>query len=55
MTLFAAVALVALSSCSFEVYQGCPAYSGQNKSTKHGQKAQSKYVKRSAKRHQSLI
>lgn len=54
-TLIAITALVTLSSCSFEGYQGCPAYSGQNKTTKHGLKAQSKYVKRSAKRHHSLI
>ena len=40
VTLFALLALFTLSSCSFEGYQGCPAYSGQNKRTKHGIKAQ---------------
>lgn len=53
--LLSLLAMVILSSCSFEGYQGCPAYSGQNKTTKHGLKAQSKYVKKSAKRHHSLI
>ncbi|MFZ6009841.1 MAG: hypothetical protein ACOYXT_05780 [Bacteroidota bacterium] len=52
--LFCIVAMVALSSCSFETYNGCPAYSHQNKKTKHGHKAQAKFHKRSVKKH-SLI
>jgi hypothetical protein len=55
VTLFTIIALVTLSSCTFQGYMGCPAYSGQNKTTKHGLKAQSKYVKRSGKKHHSLI
>lgn len=54
MTLIALVALISLSSCSFESYMGCPAYSAQNKMTKYGHKAQGKYAKRNTKRH-SLI
>jgi hypothetical protein len=43
----ALVALIAvMSSCSFESYSGCPAYSHHNKTTKHGQKAQVKYARR---------
>jgi len=39
------IACIALSSCSFETSH-CPAYSHHNKITKHGEKAQDKYVKR---------
>ncbi len=39
------VACIVLSSCSFETSH-CPAYSSHNKITKHGEKAQDKYVKR---------
>jgi hypothetical protein len=45
--LIALVLLVAamLSSCSFETSM-CAAYSHQNKITKHGEKAQMKYIKK---------
>lgn len=39
------IACIALSSCSFETSH-CPAYSSHNKITKHGEKAQEKYMKR---------
>ena len=55
IALFTIASLMILSSaCSFETYSGCPSYSHQNKITKHGQKAQGKYMKRNGKRH-SLI
>jgi hypothetical protein len=36
---------VIMSSCSFEAYQ-CPAYSNTLKSTKHGIKAQERYIRK---------
>jgi hypothetical protein len=48
------VALIALSSCSFETFQ-CPAYSHHNKRTKHGHKAQTKYHKHKSAKRPSLI
>jgi len=40
------VVMLMLSSCSFESYHSvCPTYS-HNKNTKHGEKAQIKYIKR---------
>ncbi len=42
--LFAIIGLV-VASCSFETYQ-CHAYGSTNQRTKHGHKAQAKYIKR---------
>jgi len=41
----ASIVSVLLASCSFETYQ-CPSYGHNNHITKHGQKAQVKYVKK---------
>lgn len=39
--------MISLASCSFEtVSTGCPAYSHQNKMTRHGSKAQHHYQKK---------
>ncbi|HRJ30829.1 MAG TPA: hypothetical protein PLV21_15365 [Cyclobacteriaceae bacterium] len=43
--LLSVVTCIVLSSCSFETSH-CPAYSHHNKITKHGEKAQDKYVRR---------
>jgi hypothetical protein len=53
-TILCFAALVGLSSCSFETFQ-CPAYSHQNKRTKHGHKAQTKYHKQKTAKRPSLI
>ncbi|MBL7858427.1 MAG: hypothetical protein JNM57_12120 [Cyclobacteriaceae bacterium] len=55
ITLFAIASLIIVSSaCSFETYSGCPSYSHQNKTTKQGQKAQTKYTKHNNKRNSLL-
>ena len=39
--------MMMLSSCSFERYSShCPTYSHHNKTTKYGEKAQTKYARR---------
>ena len=39
-----AVAAMILTSCA--TYEGCPSYGNSNKITKHGSRAQAKYIKR---------
>ncbi|MEO7990167.1 MAG: hypothetical protein ABI663_11530 [Chryseolinea sp.] len=48
--LIAFAALTTLSSCSFESYSSCPAYSSSHKITKHGAKAQTKYNKKTTQK-----
>jgi hypothetical protein len=54
LILFAALTLL-MSSCGLDTYRGCPAYSTQNKITKHGQRAQAKFAKRHFGRKQVVI
>jgi len=43
--IFIIIAAIMLTSCSFEGYQ-CPSYGNTNHMTKHGNKAQSRYIKK---------
>jgi len=48
------VLIVFMSSCSFAVMEGCPSYGETKTITKHGMKAQKKFVGRGQKKYRRL-